>query len=62
MKSYTHLQSLIDVQVRFATTEDIQVHPEKEDLINTYKDSKNIFNNQESMLKDEEKLTIEAKR
>jgi hypothetical protein len=62
MKPYTYLESLIDVQVRFATTEDIQVQPEKESLINSYKDSKEIFNTQESRLKDEEKLAIDAKK
>jgi hypothetical protein len=62
MKGYTHLESHIDVQVRFATTDDLQIQPEKEELIYSYKDSKEIFNNQESRLRDEERLTIEAKR
>ena len=62
MKGYTHLESHIDVQVRFATTDDLQIQPEKEELIYSYKDSKEIFNNQESRLRDEERLAIEAKR
>jgi hypothetical protein len=62
MKGYTHLESHMGVQVRFATTDDLQIQPEKEELIYSYKDSKEIFNNQESRLRDEEKLAIEAKR
>lgn len=62
MKGYTHLESHIDVQARFATTDDLQIQPEKEELIHSYKESKEIFNSQESRLRDEERLAIEAKR
>ena len=46
MKGYTHLESHIDVQARFATTDDLDIQPEKEELIYSYKDSKEIINNQ----------------
>ncbi len=62
MKPYTHLERVIDVQARFATTEDLLVEPEKEELIYSYKDSKDIFNTQENRLKEEEKIQIELKR
>lgn len=62
MKPYIHLEKTVDMQVRFATTEDLAIEPEKEELIYTYKDSKDIFNNQENRLKDEERLTSELKR
>lgn len=62
MKPYIHLEKTVNMQVRFATTEDLVLEPEKEALIYTYKDSKDIFNNQESRLKDEERLTIELKK
>jgi hypothetical protein len=58
MKPYTHLERVIDVQVRFSTTEDLSIEPEKEELIYSYKDSKEIFNDQENRLKDEEKLNL----
>lgn len=62
MKSYNHLERVIDVHVRFATSEDLQIYPEKEDLINSYKDSKEIFNNQENRKNDEEKMALELKK
>lgn len=62
MKPYIHLEKTINMQVRFATTDDLDIKPEKEELIYTYKDSKDIFNNQEDRLKDEERITIELKK
>ena len=62
MKPYIHLEKTINMQVRFATTVDLVIMPEKEELIYTYKDSKDIFNNQEDRLKDEERITIELKK
>lgn len=56
MKPYTHLERTIDIQVRFATTDDLIVEPQKEDLIYSYKDSKDIFNSQENRMKEEEKV------
>ena len=58
MKPYIHLAKTINMEVRFATTDDLDIKPEKEELIYTYKDSKDIFNNQEDRLKDEERLSL----
>lgn len=62
MKPYIHLEKTINMEIRFATTDDLDVKPEKEELIYMYKDSKDIFNNQENRLKDEERINIELKK
>lgn len=62
MKPYIHLEKTINMEIRFAMTDDLDVKPEKEELIYMYKDSKDIFNNQENRLKDEERINIELKK